>query len=145
VKCGDLEQAQSLFDVSTNKVLSMYTVMMHGFNKDKHPAKTLDLLNQMKIDGIDPNFKIYTCVIQALSKIGDYSMCEAIIEQIPDSCLVERSIQNALIDMWVCSNKFSSHLFFSLKTEFREKLVMSIEHKKFSKKFLNQIKSDLQP
>jgi pentatricopeptide repeat protein len=144
VKCGDLEQAQSLFDASTNKVLSMYTVMMHGFNKDKHPQKTLNLLNQMKIDGIDPNFKIYTCVIQALSKIGDYSMCEAIIKQIPDSCLTDRSIQNALIDMWVCSKKLNSHLFFYLKNEFREKLVMSIVQEKFLRKTHNQIKLDMQ-
>jgi hypothetical protein len=30
MKCGDLEQAQSLFDASTNKVLSMYGAMMKG-------------------------------------------------------------------------------------------------------------------
>jgi len=104
MKCGDTEEAQSLFDASTNKILPMYTVMMYGFNKNKNPEKTLDLFNQMKIDRIEPNFIIYFCVIKALSKIGDCSLSESITEQIPNSILVDSQIQNALIDMWVSSN-----------------------------------------
>ncbi|CAF3518869.1 unnamed protein product [Adineta steineri] len=100
IKCGDMEHAQLLFDRSTKKVLSMYGAMMSGYNKAKNPFKTLDVFNQMKMDGIEPNVIGYTCVIQALSQMGDYSISESIIEQIPSSIFVDNQIHNALIDMW---------------------------------------------
>ena len=74
---------------------------MNGFNKENNPEKTFSLFNRMKLDGIEGNFVIFLCLIKALSQLGDYSRCQLMIEQIPQSFLVNRQIQNALIDMWV--------------------------------------------
>jgi pentatricopeptide repeat protein len=143
IKCGDTKHAQSLFNISTNKILSTYNTMMNGFNKENNPSKTLDLFNQMKIDGIQPNFITYTCVIAALSQIGVYTISQSIVEQIPDSFFVDNQIHNALIDMWVSMKKL--FLFFSFQNmKFRGKMGRSIEQNKSLIKFLNQIKLDIQ-
>jgi pentatricopeptide repeat protein len=101
MKCGDVAHAQSLFDTSQKKVIPIYGAMMSGFNKENYPSKTLDLFNQMKLDQMKANIVIYLNVIKALSQIGDYSISQSIVRQIPDSFLDDNRIQNTLIDMWV--------------------------------------------
>jgi len=103
VKCDDLTYAESLFNSSTKKDSGMYGVIMTGYNKENNPLKTLDLFNQMKRNGIEDkdNLIVYLCLIKALSQIGDYSLSESMIEQIPNDFLIDNQIQTALIDMWV--------------------------------------------
>jgi pentatricopeptide repeat protein len=101
MKCEDVEYAESLFMKSTNKVLSMYGVMMNGFNKDNNPFKSLHLFSQMKKDGFEGDVIIYLRVIKSLSQIGDYSICQSFVKQLPDCFRVNNHIENALIDMWV--------------------------------------------
>ena len=105
VKCGDCSNAEILFS-KMPKSVEGYGNLMNGFNKENNPSKILDLFNRMKFDGIEADIIIYLCVIKALSQIGDYSICKSIIKQIPESFLGDNQIQNALIDMWVGSNKF---------------------------------------
>jgi pentatricopeptide repeat protein len=101
MKCGDVAAAQSLFDASTRKIISMYGAMMSGFNKESDPSKTLDLFNQIKLDRMEANIITYLCVIKASSQIGDYSISQSIVRQIPDCFLADNHIRTALIDMWV--------------------------------------------
>ncbi|UJR34389.1 hypothetical protein I4U23_021797 [Adineta vaga] len=100
IKCDDMKYAQVLFSKSSKKTVSMYGAMMNGFNLENNPSKTLNLFNEMKRNGIEPSFITYTCVIQALSQIGDYSFSQSIIKQIPQSIFVDNQIHNALINMW---------------------------------------------
>ncbi|CAF2899094.1 unnamed protein product [Rotaria sp. Silwood2] len=100
MKCGDVKYAQTLFDALTVKVSSMYAAMMNGFNKENKPSEVLNLFNRMKVDGIGSDIVIYLCVIKALSHLGDYSLIEVIVKQIPNSYLADNHIQTALIDMW---------------------------------------------
>ena len=74
---------------------------MNGFNKEDNPLKTLDLFDQMKANHIEGNVIIYLCLIKALAQIGDYSISDAFVKQIPQSYLSDSQIRNALIDMWV--------------------------------------------
>ncbi|CAF4050201.1 unnamed protein product [Rotaria magnacalcarata] len=100
IKCDDLAYAQSLFNSSRCKTISMFGAMMSGFNKENNPFKTLSLFNEMKISGIKPNRIIYLCLIKALSQIGDYSLCKSFIEEIPNHFLIDNQCQTALIDMY---------------------------------------------
>ena len=84
------------------KFAASYGNLMNGFNKQDNPLKTLNLFNHMKSDGIEANVMIYLCLIRALSQIGDYSLSQSIVKQIPHSFLVDNKIRTALIDMWVC-------------------------------------------
>jgi pentatricopeptide repeat protein len=101
MKCEDVEYAESLFMKSTNKVLPMYGVMMNGHNKDNNPFKSLHLFSQMKKDGFEGDVIIYLRVIKSLSQIGDYSIGQSFVKQLPDCFRVNNHIENALIDMWV--------------------------------------------
>ncbi|CAF1145535.1 unnamed protein product [Adineta steineri] len=103
-KCGDIKQAESLFDNTTNKTIEMYGAMMNGFNLENNPFKTLDLFNKMKVDNIKGNIIIFHCIIRALSQIADYKLSQSIIKQIPNYFFVNNHIQYALIDMWVMFN-----------------------------------------
>ena len=101
IKCGDIKQAELLFSRSTNKVLPMFGVMMNGYNLDNIPLKSLNLFSQMKNGGFKGDIIIYLCIIKSLSKLGDYSLCQSIVKEIPDCFRVNDRISNVLIDMWV--------------------------------------------
>ncbi|CAM4958738.1 unnamed protein product [Rotaria socialis] len=100
IKCDDLVYAQSLFNSSRCKTISMFGAMMSGLNKENNPFKTLSLFNEMKTSGIKSNRIIYLCLIKALSQIGDYSLCKSFIEEIPNHFLIDNQCQTALIDMY---------------------------------------------
>ena len=113
IKCDDIKEVESLFNSTTNKTSSMYGVMMNGYNKDNNPIKTLNLYNQMKKDLIEGDIIIYLLVIKAASQMGDYSICQAIVKEIPDRFRFDNQICNALIDMWVSVKNLE--LVFDLK------------------------------
>lgn len=65
--------------------------------------KALNLFNKLKTDETQPNEMIYLYIIKALSKIGDYSLCELTLKDIPENYLQVSNIQTVLINMWVCT------------------------------------------
>jgi pentatricopeptide repeat protein len=113
MKCGDITDAESLFNSSIKNDSGMYGAMMNGYNKNQKPSKTLDLFNHMKRNEIvdKDNLIIYLCVIKALSQIGDYLLSQSMIEQIPNDFLINNQIQTALIDMWVSLKRMSFNTF----------------------------------
>jgi hypothetical protein len=69
----------------------------------------------MRVDGFVADIFIYLCVIKSLTQLSDYEMSQSVVKEIPNSVLGDNQIQNALINMWVSLNKFSSHHFRSKK------------------------------
>jgi pentatricopeptide repeat protein len=100
VKCDDIENAESLFTRLKRNVIC-YGSLMKMYNLKGQSIKTLSLFEQMKIEKIKPNEIIYTLIINALSQLGDLSMCELVLTQLPTNLMTNLWIQNALIDMWV--------------------------------------------
>lgn len=111
IKCDDITYAERLFNTFPMKTFTMYKVMINGFLKENNSSKILNLFNQMKVNNIEIDHIICTCVIKALSQIGDYELSQTIVKQIPKSCYVDIQIYNALIDMWVILKKISFKLF----------------------------------
>jgi pentatricopeptide repeat protein len=74
---------------------------MNAYNRTDQPEKTLDLYEQMKSAGIEPDLAIFLFLINASSHMGISSICQSIFEQIPNSFLDNIHVRNALIDMWV--------------------------------------------
>ena len=70
-------------------------------NMNDEPEKTLTLFDQMKEEKINPDEIIFTLLLGACSQIGDLSLCQSIVEQIPEGLSDSLRIQNSLIDMWV--------------------------------------------
>ncbi|CAF3141028.1 unnamed protein product [Rotaria socialis] len=100
VKCGGITYAENLFNTFKNKTVSMYKVMINGFLKENNCLKVLSLFNQMKMNNVEIDHIIWTCIIKCLSEIGDGDFCQSIVEKIPESCFVDSQIHNALINMW---------------------------------------------
>ncbi|CAF1622168.1 unnamed protein product [Adineta ricciae] len=99
IKCRDTASAEILFSKIKRSVIN-YGNLMNGFNDENQAEKTIKLFYQMKNEGFEGSVITYLCVIRALSLIGDYPLAQSITKQIPKSILIDRKIQNALIDMW---------------------------------------------
>ncbi|UJR28525.1 hypothetical protein I4U23_009762 [Adineta vaga] len=100
VKCDDINYAQILFDQLPDKTLSMYTVMINGYLKEHNSFKILNFFHEMKLNHIQINHIIWTCIIKSLAQIGDFELSQSIVQQMPQSCLIDDQIHNALIHMW---------------------------------------------
>jgi pentatricopeptide repeat protein len=100
IKCGDLPSAEQLFSKMDRTIIS-YGNLMNAYNRTDQPEKTLDLYEQMKSAGIEPDLAIFLFLINASSHMGISSICQSIFEQIPNSFLDNIHVRNALIDMWV--------------------------------------------
>ena len=120
IKCGDCSSAEILF-ATMKKSVESYGNLMSGFNQENTPLKTINLFNQMKRNGIERNMIIYLCVIKALAQLGDYETSQSIVEEIPDSYLLNDRIQTALVDMWVSSALIFYQSFFFSKKSFQGK------------------------
>ncbi len=74
---------------------------MTAYNKNNQPAKTINLYQQMKNVGIEPDSIVSLVVINACAALGIFSISQLISEQISKSFMQNSYIKNALIDMWV--------------------------------------------
>ena len=102
IKCDDEQSAEVLFH-QLNRDVICYGSMMKFYNDKDKPEKSLNLFQQMKEDKIEANEIIFVLLIDALSKIGNSSLSEEILWQMPREFLLDSYIQVALIDMWVSS------------------------------------------
>ena len=100
LKCDDIQNAELLFTRLNRNVIS-YGTLMNGYNDQGEPEKTLELFERMKEEKIEPNEIIFQLLIDACSQIGDLSLCENILSQMPQSLFSNHLIQGGLIDMWV--------------------------------------------
>ncbi|CAF1530896.1 unnamed protein product [Adineta ricciae] len=99
VKCNDVSSAESLFNRIKRDVVS-YGSMMKLYNVQKQPEKTCALYHRMKIDGLPPNEFIFTLAIDAFSRIGDITLAESLIDEIPKDLQSNPWIQIGLVDLW---------------------------------------------
>ncbi|CAF1660480.1 unnamed protein product, partial [Adineta ricciae] len=99
IKCKDTSTAKIVFSKMKRSVID-YANLMTGFNDQKEGKQTMESFYRMKREGLEPELITYLCVIKALALIGDLSLIEPTINQIPQSILLDTQIRNALIDMW---------------------------------------------
>lgn len=100
IKCDDLKSAESLFNRMDRTVIS-YGSMMKFYNIKEQPEKTLELFQRIKQENLIPDEICYVLIIDALSKVGDLSLSQLFISQMPKHFLRNSWIQVGLIDLWV--------------------------------------------
>ncbi|CAF1421275.1 unnamed protein product [Adineta ricciae] len=105
IKCGDTSTATVVISKMRRSAID-YVNLMTGFNDQKEGEQTMKLFYQMKREGLEPEMITYLCVIKTLALIGDLSLIEPTIKQIPQSILFGNQIRDALIDMWVRQRSF---------------------------------------
>lgn len=101
-KCGDLARAEIVLAKMT-KSSGDYAILMNAFSRENMFNRTLELFQQMKRDGVQPDLSNYLHLINALSHIGVYSLSQSMIKEIPPSILADKQIQTSLVVMWVRS------------------------------------------
>jgi pentatricopeptide repeat protein len=100
IKCDDLQSAETLFGRIHRDIIS-YGSMMKFYNIKDQPEKTLELYQKMKEENLSPNEIIFVLLIDASSKLGDLSLSQPLINEIPHNFLLDPWIQTGLIDLWV--------------------------------------------
>lgn len=115
IKCGDCDAAVKIFEKTEKSVVS-YANLMNGFNNAKQPEKTLSLYEELKRNGITANESVCLLVIQALSQIKIGRLVNDIVHEMPKKLMMDTSIQNSLIGMWVSflRNKFNKHDYLTM-------------------------------
>ncbi|GAB4840087.1 hypothetical protein Ancab_020798 [Ancistrocladus abbreviatus] len=100
VKCGNVNDARSVFDDLLTTDLVSWTAMIVGYTQMGQPNEALRLLIDKRWAGILPNSVTIASVLSASAQLGNFSMgrtihCIAIklgLEQAP--------VENALLDMY---------------------------------------------
>jgi pentatricopeptide repeat protein len=101
MKFGDVNNAEHIFELIKKKDIVTYISMMNGYNVNNESLKCLQHFEEMKQQDIVPNEVIFNILITACSRIGMFSICESIVDQIPPHFYDKHHINNSLIDMWV--------------------------------------------
>ncbi|CAM4770811.1 unnamed protein product [Rotaria magnacalcarata] len=117
MKCGDITSAESLFDTSTNKTISMYGAMMKGYIKNNSPKKTIELFNEIK----DPNEIIVTLVFNACAQLGsekELNLLRTISSKVPNFFYRDPYVLTSLIDAFMkCGDAASAKSLFVKSTK----------------------------
>ena len=101
MKFGEVKDAEHLLTYVKKPDVSLYGVMMTGYNMNDAPDKCLELFYRLQRENIPVNEVICLLAIGACSDIGLLPICLTVINQIPVHLLQSRYLQNAAIDMWV--------------------------------------------
>jgi pentatricopeptide repeat protein len=107
MKFGDVKRAEQVFQMVKKDIVT-YGAMMKGYNVNNESLKCLKQFEGMKQQDIVPNDVIFNIVIGACSRIGMFSLCQSIVDQIPLHFYEKQHINNSLIDMWVSSDCLNS-------------------------------------
>ena len=92
----------------------------------------MELFQRMKQENLIPDEISYVLLIDALSEIGDLSLCQSWLSVMPENFLMNPWIQVGLIDLWVkfLLTSIDSHIS-KLNIFKRVKLVHQIKAKKY--------------
>ena len=167
MKCGEVKPAEKLFhevknqwfanvsgnderwfDISIYEVLHWSKLPISGYTFNNQAIKAVELFQDLERRRFffknhpqsGSNWITYLCLINALSKLGDSSMAECLLKNMPSSFMEMRFIANSLVDMWVRITSFMTvdDDFLHSLNDFssRAKLVTSTDRKKSSEDFL---------
>ena len=114
IKCDDQQYANPFF-ARINRNAVSYGMIMHMHLENDEPEQVLHLFERMNEEKIEPNDFNFSSLISACGTIGDSSLSETIVAQIPTVLFQDPWIQNSLVHMWVRkrrTNTISEALFF---------------------------------
>lgn len=70
LKCGQIEEAEKLFNDMQEKNLVSWTIMITGYGKYGLGIEAVDLFKRMQLDGIEPDGVTYLALLAACSHSG---------------------------------------------------------------------------
>ncbi|KAL5557198.1 hypothetical protein UlMin_039434 [Ulmus minor] len=95
-KCRNLQSAQTIFDLMSEKNVVSWTTMVKGRFRE-----ALDLFHKMHSSSVIPDETTLVCILSACSQIGDLVLGKEIHKYISNSNIaLNITIYNSLIDMY---------------------------------------------
>ncbi|CAF1033255.1 unnamed protein product [Rotaria sp. Silwood1] len=97
MKCGDVKYAESVFNSSTNKDLSMYGAMMKGYIENNDPEKAIELFKQVK----NPSEVVFNLFFNACATLGtseSLDLTKKTLEKMPKSFYSNSYILSSVLD-----------------------------------------------
>ncbi|WOG82230.1 hypothetical protein DCAR_0101392 [Daucus carota subsp. sativus] len=70
-KCGLMDSALSVFRSMKDRTVVSWTTMIMGYAQNGHARKALDIFSEMRVEGPEPNYITFICVLYACS-LGGY-------------------------------------------------------------------------
>ncbi|KAI5080293.1 hypothetical protein GOP47_0005772 [Adiantum capillus-veneris] len=106
-KCGDLDDAQTLFMTLPYKNVFAWGALMAGYVQHGQGAAVLELFEEMESKAIRPSAAIYSCVLKACGSLKHLEKGKLVHDQIMDHGLgSDQIINNALMDMYAKCGDF---------------------------------------
>lgn len=115
--CGSVDRAHEIFDqIFPAGDHVTYSTLMKAYLSVNQPAKVLHLYDKVSSSSIVPDSVLYSCVIDATSRIGLMHQSEYVHRSIPSHIIeYHRSLTTGLIDMHAhCSQLNEAERLFHL-------------------------------
>lgn len=69
-KCGAMDGALKVFRSMSERTVVSWTTMIMGFAQNGHPQEALEIFKEMRVEGAEPNYITFICVLYACSQGG---------------------------------------------------------------------------
>ncbi|XP_072999066.1 pentatricopeptide repeat-containing protein DOT4, chloroplastic [Typha latifolia] len=100
-KCGDMEEARSLFDHTVNKDIISWNTMIGGYSRNCLPNEALSLFSEMQFH-LRPNSVTMACILPAVASLSTLERGREIHGHIlRTGCFADGHVANALVDMYI--------------------------------------------
>ncbi|CAF1451052.1 unnamed protein product [Rotaria sordida] len=113
MKCGDVTNAELLYNKSTKKTLSMYEAMMKGYIDNNMINKSIDLFHEIK----DPDEVIIILLFNACAQLATneiLNLIKKVFKQIPKDYHSNTRLLTSLLDALIkCGDFSSAQIIFS--------------------------------
>ncbi|KAF0928120.1 hypothetical protein E2562_037945 [Oryza meyeriana var. granulata] len=83
-KCGEIVEAQRVFDSITDKDVVAWNAMITGYAQNGMSNEAISLFHCMRKAGIIPKIEHYSCMVDLLARSGHLEEAWDFIEKIPD-------------------------------------------------------------
>lgn len=100
-KCGNLEEAQKVFDTLGSRTVVSWGALMAGYVQHGHGVHTLELFERMQLEDIAPNLVVFSSALKACN-YSDQSIHGRLIHDLIIKSGLQSDIvaKNTLIDMY---------------------------------------------
>ena len=101
LKCGSMNEAQSIFDNMESRDIITWNAMISGYRQNGDGKESIELFKQMQQEGIQPNHFTFTIALSSCADLADLSLGREIHSQIDESG-IEWTIEmrNSLLNMY---------------------------------------------
>ncbi|KAJ7541880.1 hypothetical protein O6H91_10G080800 [Diphasiastrum complanatum] len=100
-KCGCIEDARQVFDSMHERNVVSWTAIIAGYEQHGFSKESLDLYNQMKHEGVQPDIVTYVVLLRACARIAALELGKQLhMDVIENGFELDVILGNTLVDMY---------------------------------------------